>query len=62
MASTRESGASQTDDTHNDRTARDDGHYIEIADTRLFVEERGRGYPLLVLHGAPGAIDQERRE
>ena len=57
MAPTRESGASQTDDTHNDRTVRDEGHYIEIADTRLFVEERGRGYPLLVLHGAPGVVD-----
>ena len=57
MAPTRESGASQTDDTHDDRTVRDKGHYIEIADTRLFVEERGRGYPLLVLHGAPGVVD-----
>jgi proline iminopeptidase len=57
MAPTRELGANQTNDTHDDRTARDDGHYIEIADTRLFVKERGRGYPLVVLHGAPGAID-----
>jgi pimeloyl-ACP methyl ester carboxylesterase len=32
-------------------------HYVEIGDTRLFVEERGSGYPLIVLHGAPGAID-----
>jgi len=57
MAPTGESGASQTDDTHDDRTVRGEGHYIEIADTRLFVEERGRGYPLVVLHGAPGVID-----
>jgi proline-specific peptidase len=32
-------------------------HYVDIGDTRLFVEERGRGYPVLLLHGAPGAID-----
>jgi pimeloyl-ACP methyl ester carboxylesterase len=57
MAPTPESGASQMDDTHDDRTVRDEGHYIEIVDTQLFVEERGRGYPLLVLHGAPGVID-----
>jgi pimeloyl-ACP methyl ester carboxylesterase len=29
------------------------GH-VPIGDTRLFIEERGRGYPLLVLHGGPG--------
>src|SRR6202049_2231438 len=52
MTPTPKSG--QTDDGD---TVRDEGHYIEIVDTRLFVEERGRGYPLLVLHGAPGAID-----
>jgi proline iminopeptidase len=27
---------------------------IPIGDTRLYVEERGAGYPLLVLHGGPG--------
>lgn len=30
------------------------GHLVPIGDTRLFVAERGRGYPLLVLHGGPG--------
>ena len=54
MTSTPKSGASQTDDGD---TVRGEGHYIEIVDTRLFVEERGRGYPLVVLHGAPGVID-----
>ena len=54
MTSTPKSGASQTNDGD---TVRGEGHYIEIVDTRLFVEERGRGYPLVVLHGAPGVID-----
>jgi len=33
-----------------------DGRLVEVADTRLFVEERGaaEGFPLMVLHGGPG--------
>ena len=30
------------------------GRYVSIEDTRLYVVERGRGYPLIVLHGGPG--------
>src|SRR3954453_5449371 len=30
------------------------GGLVDIGDTRLFVEERGAGLPLLVLHGGPG--------
>lgn len=30
------------------------GRRVPIGDTRLFIDERGRGYPLLVLHGGPG--------
>jgi pimeloyl-ACP methyl ester carboxylesterase len=30
------------------------GHHVDIGDTRLFVVERGAGYPLIVLHGGPG--------
>ncbi len=30
------------------------GRLVPIGDTRLYVEERGAGYPLLVLHGGPG--------
>jgi proline iminopeptidase len=30
------------------------GHYVDIGDTRLYVVERGSGYPLLVFHGGPG--------
>lgn len=30
------------------------GRLVDIGDTRLFVEERGDGYPVLVLHGGPG--------
>lgn len=28
--------------------------YVDIGDTRLYVVERGNGYPLIVLHGGPG--------
>jgi len=30
------------------------GRYVAIGDTRLYVVERGQGYPILVLHGGPG--------
>jgi proline iminopeptidase len=30
------------------------GRYVTIEDTRLYVVERGQGYPLIVLHGGPG--------
>lgn len=30
------------------------GRYVAIDDTRLYVVERGQGYPVLVLHGGPG--------
>jgi len=30
------------------------GAYVPIGDTRLFIVERGRGDPILVLHGGPG--------
>jgi proline iminopeptidase len=30
------------------------GHYVDIGDARLYVVERGSGYPLLVFHGGPG--------
>jgi proline iminopeptidase len=30
------------------------GRHIDIGDTRLWIEERGDGYPLIVLHGGPG--------
>ena len=30
------------------------GRYVAIGDTRLYVVERGRGYPLIILHGGPG--------
>jgi proline iminopeptidase len=31
-----------------------DGRHVDIGDTRLYVVERGEGYPLLVFHGGPG--------
>lgn len=31
-----------------------DGRHVSIQDTRLFVVERGQGYPILILHGGPG--------
>jgi len=30
------------------------GALVPTGDTRLYVEQRGRGYPLIVLHGGPG--------
>lgn len=30
------------------------GEYVAIGDTRLFVVERGRGDPIVILHGGPG--------
>jgi proline iminopeptidase len=30
------------------------GHYVPIPDTRLYVVERGQGYPILIFHGGPG--------
>ncbi|MCI0576680.1 MAG: alpha/beta fold hydrolase [Chloroflexi bacterium] len=32
----------------------EEGRLIDIGDTSLYVVERGRGYPLIVLHGGPG--------
>ncbi len=32
------------------------GRHVEISDTRLWVEERGDGFPLIVVHGGP-ALD-----
>jgi proline-specific peptidase len=31
-----------------------EGRHVSIGDTRLFIVERGQGYPVLVLHGGPG--------
>ena len=30
------------------------GRHVDIGDTRLYVVERGDGYPMLVFHGGPG--------
>lgn len=30
------------------------GHLVPLEDTRLYVVERGHGFPVLVLHGGPG--------
>lgn len=32
----------------------DNAHHVDIGDTRLYVVERGQGYPVIVLHGGPG--------
>lgn len=32
----------------------EEGRLIDIGDTSLYVVERGRGYPLIILHGGPG--------
>jgi proline iminopeptidase len=36
-----------------------DGELVAIDDTRLFVVERGSGYPVIVLHGGPGMDHHE---
>ena len=33
--------------------------HVNIGDTRLYVVERGQGYPLIVLHGGPGLDHHE---
>jgi proline iminopeptidase len=33
--------------------------YVNIGDTRLFIVERGKGYPLILLHGGPGLDHHE---
>jgi proline iminopeptidase len=33
--------------------------YVDIGDTRLFVVERGAGFPVLLLHGGPGLDHHE---
>lgn len=35
------------------------GDHVQIDDTRLFVVERGEGFPVLVLHGGPGLDHHE---
>lgn len=35
------------------------GQHVNIGDTRLYVVERGTGYPLIVLHGGPGLDHHE---
>ena len=30
------------------------GRHVDIGDTRLYIVERGDGYPLLIFHGGPG--------
>lgn len=32
----------------------EEGRLIDIGDTSLYIAERGRGYPLIILHGGPG--------
>jgi pimeloyl-ACP methyl ester carboxylesterase len=37
----------------------DGGRLVDIDDTALWVQERGRGYPVFVLHGGPGLDHHE---
>jgi proline-specific peptidase len=36
-----------------------DGRLVSLGDTRLYVVERGQGYPLFLLHGGPGLDHHE---
>ncbi|HEX3325640.1 MAG TPA: alpha/beta fold hydrolase [Actinomycetota bacterium] len=42
-----------------DTSVTSNGHHVDVGDTRLFVEERGDGYPLFLLHGGPGLDHHE---
>lgn len=42
------------DTTSRKGQAEPGGRHVAIDDTRLYVVERGQGYPVLVLHGGPG--------
>jgi proline iminopeptidase len=35
------------------------GRLIDIGDTRLYIVERGQGYPILIFHGGPGLDHHE---
>lgn len=35
------------------------GQHVNIGDTRLYIVERGEGYPILILHGGPGLDHHE---
>lgn len=35
------------------------GQHIDIGDIRLFIVQRGQGYPLIILHGGPGLDHHE---
>ena len=37
----------------------DGGRHVAIRDTRLFVAERGSGFPIIVVHGGPGLDHHE---
>src|SRR6476659_7997545 len=39
--------------------AEPNGRHVKIGDTRLYVVERGQGYPIVVLHGGPGLDHHE---
>ena len=40
-------------------TLKSHSQHVNIGDTRLFVVERGEGYPLILLHGGPGLDHHE---
>ncbi len=37
----------------------ENGRHVEIGDTRLYIVERGSGYPVMLLHGGPGLDHHE---
>jgi hypothetical protein len=48
-----ESRKHQSPSSDKNSAVQEEGHYVDIGDTRLFVAERGSGYPVLMLHGGP---------
>lgn len=45
--------------TPDDSGSEQAGRLVSIGDTRLYVVERGHGYPLILLHGGPGLDHHE---
>lgn len=43
----------------SEKNSTEEGRLVDIGDTKLFIVERGSGFPVLVLHGGPGLDHHE---
>ena len=44
---------------NSDKKTNESGRMVDIGDTKLYIDERGSGYPIIVLHGGPGLDHHE---